>query len=67
MADEPTGNLDTKSTFEIMKIFQDLNDEGVTIIMVTHEPDVAKYTKRIVMVKDGSIVEDKEVENRIRL
>ena len=67
MADEPTGNLDTKSTFDIMKIFQDLNDEGATVIMVTHEPDVAKYTKRIVRFKDGEIVEDKPVENRIRL
>lgn len=67
MADEPTGNLDTKSTFEIMKIFQDLNKEGATIIMVTHEPDVAEYTKRIVSFKDGEIVDDKEVKNRIRL
>lgn len=67
MADEPTGNLDTKSTFDIMKIFQDLNDEGATIIMVTHEPDVAKYTKRIVRFKDGEIIEDKDVEDRIRL
>lgn len=67
MADEPTGNLDTKSTFDIMKIFQDLNDEGATIIMVTHEPEVAKYTKRIVRFKDGEIIEDKDVEDRIRL
>lgn len=67
MADEPTGNLDTKSTFDIMKIFQDLNDEGATVIMVTHEPDVAQYTKRIVRFKDGEIIEDKDVEDRIRL
>ncbi|MFL0194932.1 ABC transporter ATP-binding protein [Clostridium sp. WILCCON 0269] len=67
MADEPTGNLDTKSTFDIMKIFQDLNDDASTIIMVTHEPDVAQYTKRIVRFKDGEIIEDKNVENRIRL
>lgn len=67
MADEPTGNLDTKSTSDIMKIFQDLNDDGSTIIMVTHEPDVAQYTKRIVRFKDGEIIEDKNVENRIRL
>ncbi|MNF14497.1 Macrolide export ATP-binding/permease protein MacB [compost metagenome] len=67
MADEPTGNLDTKSTFDIMKIFQDINDEGATVIMVTHEPDVAKYTKRIVRFKDGVIVEDKPVEDRTRL
>lgn len=67
MADEPTGNLDTKSSIEIMRIFQDLNDEGATIIMVTHEPDIAQHTKRIVRFRDGEIVDDYEVENRIIL
>jgi putative ABC transport system ATP-binding protein len=67
MADEPTGNLDTKSTHDIIKIFQDLNDEGATIIMVTHEPDVAKYTKRIVRFRDGEIVTHEEVKDRIVL
>jgi putative ABC transport system ATP-binding protein len=65
MADEPTGNLDTKSTFEIMEIFQRLNDEGTTVVMVTHEPDVAQYTKRIVTFRDGIILSDKPVENRV--
>lgn len=65
MADEPTGNLDTKSTNEIIKIFQDLNDEGATIIIVTHEPDVAKYTKKIVMFRDGEIVSEAEVKDRV--
>lgn len=67
MADEPTGNLDTKSTNEIMKIFQDLNKEGSTIIMVTHEPEVAKYTKRIVKFRDGEIVSDELVKDRLIL
>lgn len=64
MADEPTGNLDTKSTNDIIRIFQKLNDEGVTIVMVTHEPDVARYTKRIVKFTDGSIVSDEKVLDR---
>lgn len=67
MADEPTGNLDTKSSVEIMKIFQDLNNEGATVIMVTHEPDIANHTKRIVRFRDGEIVDDYEVKNRIIL
>jgi len=67
MADEPTGNLDTKSTQEILKIFQDLNNEGSTIIMVTHEPDVAQHTKRIVRFRDGEIISDEDVKNRILL
>ncbi|MBL4936058.1 ABC transporter ATP-binding protein [Clostridium sp. YIM B02515] len=67
MADEPTGNLDTKSSVEIMKIFQDLNNEGATVIMVTHESDIAKHTKRIVRFRDGEIVDDYEVKDRIIL
>lgn len=62
LADEPTGNLDSKSTFEIIDIFQQLNKEGATIVMVTHEPDVAAYTKRIVTFKDGKRISDKPVE-----
>lgn len=58
MADEPTGNLDSKTTLEILKIFQNLNDQGTTVVMVTHEPDVAQYTKRIVNFKDGEILGD---------
>lgn len=58
-ADEPTGNLDTKSTEEVMQIFKDLNDQGRTLIFVTHEEDVAAYAKRVLRLKDGVIVEDK--------
>ncbi|EOI01915.1 hypothetical protein UAY_01323 [Enterococcus moraviensis ATCC BAA-383] len=64
MADEPTGNLDSKTTLEIMKIFQDLNDSGTTVVMVTHEPDVAQYTKRIVSFRDGEIIDDQPVIER---
>lgn len=64
MADEPTGNLDTKSSVEIMRIFQNLNNEGATVVMVTHEADIANYSKRIVRFKDGEIVLDSVVENR---
>jgi len=58
LADEPTGNLDSKSSVEIMKIFQGLNDEGVTIVMVTHEPDIADFSKRKVVFRDGIIIND---------
>lgn len=64
MADEPTGNLDTQSSIDIMKIFQDLNDDGATVLMVTHEPDIAKHTKRIVRFRDGRIVSDDIVHDR---
>lgn len=65
LADEPTGNLDSTSTFEIIDIFQQLNREGATIVMVTHEPDVAAYTKRIVTFKDGKKISDSLVENQL--
>ena len=58
MADEPTGNLDSKSTIDVMNIFRDLHDEGRTILLVTHEPDIATYASRNVVLKDGIIVED---------
>ncbi|WP_123053213.1 ABC transporter ATP-binding protein [Clostridium sp. JN-1] len=64
LADEPTGNLDSVSSEEIMGIFQGLNDEGVTIVMVTHEPDIAMHTKRNVVFKDGAIISDSLVTNR---
>src|SRR5436853_5689884 len=61
LADEPTGNLDTQTSCEIMGIFQDLNDRGMTVVMVTHELDIARYTKRIVVMRDGRVVTDTTV------
>lgn len=58
MADEPTGNLDTKSSYEIMDIFKKMNEMGKTVLMVTHEPDIAAYTKRILVMRDGKLVSD---------
>jgi putative ABC transport system ATP-binding protein len=64
LADEPTGNLDTGMTLEIMGLFQELNKSGKTIIMVTHEPEVAAYTKRIITLRDGRLVSDVQVAER---
>ncbi len=58
MADEPTGNLDTKSSYEIMDIFDRLHKDGKTVVMVTHEPDIAEKTKRILVMRDGQLVSD---------
>jgi len=63
-ADEPTGNLDSKSGMQIMKIFQDLNRQGNTIILVTHEMSTAEHADRIIKIIDGKIVSDKKVENK---
>jgi putative ABC transport system ATP-binding protein len=64
LADEPTGNLDTRTSIEIMDLFQQLNDAGITILMVTHELDIAAYCKRVVVMRDGQIVSDTRNENR---
>ena len=64
LADEPTGNLDTKTSEDIMKVFQTLNDSGVTIIIVTHEPDIVKYTKRVVRLRDGQVIGDEKLEQQ---
>ena len=64
LADEPTGNLDSRTTIEVMALFQELNQEGVTIVLVTHEPEVAIYAKRVVEVRDGRIIRDEPVKNR---
>ncbi|MFD1094208.1 ABC transporter ATP-binding protein [Salegentibacter chungangensis] len=62
LADEPTGALDTKTSYEVMELIQEINDEGRTILVVTHEPDIAQMTKRIVNLKDGRIINDTKVD-----
>ena len=64
LADEPTGNLDTRTSIEIMGLFQELNEAGITIVMVTHELDVAAYCKRIVVMRDGLVISDTLNGNR---
>lgn len=59
LADEPTGNLASSQAEEVMKIFQDLNKDGHTIVLITHEPDVAEYAKRIIHIRDGNLIDDK--------
>ncbi len=63
LADEPTGNLDSTSSEEIMAVFQDLNKEGVTIVLVTHEPDIAEHTKRVLRFRDGFLKSDEFIQN----
>ena len=65
LADEPTGALDSRTGVEIMAIFQDLNAAGITIVIVTHEPDIARYAKRIVTFRDGVVLEDIPVDDRL--
>jgi len=64
LADEPTGNLDTRTSVEIMEIFQNLNDKGLTILLVTHEQDVAQFAKRVLVFRDGKLRKDDLVVNR---
>jgi putative ABC transport system ATP-binding protein len=66
LADEPTGNLDSRTSVEIMGIFQKLNDQGLTIVLVTHEPDIAQFAQRSIQFRDGKIRRDEQVRNRPR-
>ncbi|MEJ2699087.1 MAG: ABC transporter ATP-binding protein [Desulfuromonadales bacterium] len=66
LADEPTGNLDSRTTVEVLAVFQALNEQGITIILVTHEPEVALYARRVVEVRDGLILRDEPVTERRR-
>jgi putative ABC transport system ATP-binding protein len=65
LADEPTGNLDSQTSIEIMGVFQRLNDQGITLVMVTHELDIARYTKRNIILRDGKILTDTPVAKRL--
>ena len=65
LADEPTGNLDTRTSIEIMDVFQTLNDRGITVLMVTHEADIARYNKRCLVMRDGTVRSDTPVEDRL--
>jgi putative ABC transport system ATP-binding protein len=65
LADEATGNLDTRTSYEIMSLFQDLNAKGKTIVFVTHEPDIARCMTRSVVFRDGHIIREEEVKNRL--
>lgn len=64
LADEPTGNLDSRTTLDVMALFQQLNNQGITILLVTHEPEVSHYAKRIIEMRDGRIRKDHPVEDR---
>jgi len=66
LADEPTGNLDSRTSVEIMEIFQNLNDKGLTIVLVTHEHDIAQFAKRVLVFRDGKIRKDDLVIDRPR-
>ena len=66
LADEATGNLDTRTSYEIMSLFQELNEKGITIVFVTHEPDIATFSSRTIVLKDGNIIKDylnKEIQS----
>jgi putative ABC transport system ATP-binding protein len=62
LADEPTGNLDSVTSVEVMAIFQELRDSGITVVLVTHEPDIARYARRVVMMRDGKVQSDQRQE-----
>ncbi len=61
LADEPTGNLDTRTSEEVMAVFQKLNEAGKTVVLITHEQDIAEFARRVVVFRDGKVVEDRPV------
>jgi putative ABC transport system ATP-binding protein len=64
LADEPTGALDTRTSIEVMALFQELGRSGITIVVVTHEPDIARYAERVLIIRDGRIISDRRQEPR---
>lgn len=64
LADEPTGNLDSRTSIEIMELFSELNAQGVTLVIVTHEPDIAAWCRRVIQMRDGKILDDRLIEPR---
>jgi len=64
LADEPTGNLDTRTSEEVMAVFQNLNEQGKTVVLITHEQDISEYARRVVVFRDGKLVEDRAVTTR---
>jgi putative ABC transport system ATP-binding protein len=66
LADEPTGNLDSETSGEVMGIFQELRESGITVVLVTHEPDISAYAARVVTMKDGRVLSDRRQEPRRR-
>jgi putative ABC transport system ATP-binding protein len=64
LADEPTGNLDSRTSEDVMAVFQDLNRSGKTVVLITHEPDIARFARRVVVFKDGKVLTDDVVEQQ---
>ncbi|MDE3150960.1 MAG: ATP-binding cassette domain-containing protein, partial [Gemmatimonadota bacterium] len=64
LADEPTGNLDSRTSVEVLALFQELNDQGITVVLVTHEHDIAEYCRRVVELRDGHIIRDEPIRTR---
>ena len=67
LADEPTGNLDTKTTVEIMNIFSDLHEQGITVILVTHEPEISTWSQRVLRFRDGQLIADEAAPKKEEL
>jgi putative ABC transport system ATP-binding protein len=64
LADEPTGNLDSRASVDIMALFQEMHQSGITVVLVTHEPDIAQYTQRVVRFRDGQVVDDERIAQK---